>query len=201
MLEKLPYRSTIKSRSLFYIETKKLIKISENNLSDSQLTQIIVDDNLFQVNSETRKKEIARTIQLRLQSLDLFLQQQILENNLETGKSIVLYSIIKTDQLFKEFMHEVIYENSITQANQFKDIVINRYFESKKQQSKRVNSWSEQTIYKLKQVYKTILVDAGFIARESNHYAITLPIIDPLVTDHIKKQDSTPFIHHLFGRY
>lgn len=200
MSEKLPYRSTIKARSLFYIETKKLTNLILNNLNDKELTDFIINKNIFQVNSETRRKEIARTIELRLQSLDLFLQHQILESNLETSKSIVLYSIVKTDQLFKEFMHEVIYENSITQANRFKDVDINRYFESKKQQSETVNSWSDNTIYKLKQVYKTILVDAGFITRESNRYDITLPIIDPVIADHIKKHDHTPFIHHLFGR-
>lgn len=199
MSKELPYRSTIKSRSLFYVETKKLIQLTLRELSDKELAKLIVEDNLFQVNSETRRKEIARTIELRLQSLDLFLQEQIVSNNLDTSKAIILYSILNTDRLFKEFMHEVIYEKSITRENRFKNIDIDRFFDSVKQQSKTVDSWSDNTIYKLKQVYKTILADAGYMKRHKNYYEITLPIIDPAITKHIQTKDTAPFIHYLFG--
>lgn len=200
MLKILPYRSTIKSRSLFFVETRKLTDLILKGLNDAELKKIIIDENLFQVHSETRRKEIARTIKLRLQSLDLFLQRHIVTDNIETSKSIILYSIMKTDRLFTEFMHEVIYEKSVIRQNQFKNIDIDRFFESKKQQSKTVNSWADSTIYKLKQVYKTILTDAGFIQRRNNYYEITLPIINPLIANHIQKKETLSFIHYLFGR-
>src|SRR5699024_3039245 len=118
----------------------------------------------------------------------------------DTSKSIVLYSILKTDRLFREFMHEVIYDKAIIGMNQFQDVHLDTYFSSKKQQSKTVDSWSDYTIYKLKQVYKAILVDAGIIQRHRNIYKITLPIIDPIVAKHIQENESLSFIHYLFGR-
>lgn len=200
MSNELPYRSTIKSRSFFYIESKKYASLILAGLHDDELSHEVIENNLFQVRSEDRRREIARTIQLRLQSLDLFLQKQIVHNNLDTSKSVVLYSIIKTDQLFKEFMHEIIYDHAILKSNRFKDTDIDNYFVEKKLQSKTVNSWTDYTLYKLKQVYKKILSDAGFIQPKQDFYEITLPIIDPQVTNHFQTYEPLSFIHYLFGR-
>lgn len=193
------YRSTIKSRPFFYIETKKLAQLLLQGLNDLELREQVVKENIFQSSSIPRRKEIASTIIRRLRILDEFLLTQIEKNTVDTSKSIVLYSIIKTDRLFHEFMHEVIYEKTIISNHLLNEADFDYYFETKKVQSKTVASWTDYTIYKLKQVYKRILTEAGFIMRDGKRYEILTPVIDPTVVKHIKEIETTLFIPFILG--
>src|SRR5699024_5339780 len=102
----------------------------------------------------------------RLNILDKFLLEQIKVNSVETSKCIVLYAIMKTDRLFYEFLHEVIYEKILISDVKLTDIELNEYFETKKLQSDTVANWSDYTIYKLRQVYKRVLTEAGLLVRD-----------------------------------
>src|SRR5699024_9670938 len=107
-LEKeLQYRSTIKSHPYFYMETKSLADLMLQGFNENEIKEKVIEENIFQVTSETRKKGIASAILKRLQPLDEYLIEMIHNSDIETSKTIVLYSIMKTDRLFFEFMHEV----------------------------------------------------------------------------------------------
>lgn len=193
------YRSTIKSRPFFYFETKKLAKLILEGFNDYEIRKKVTEENILQINNLTRRKEVAAVIQKRLHILDEFLLKQILHNSVETSKAIVLYSIMKTDRLFYEFIHEVIYEKILIRNQLLKDFDLETYFETKRTQSEIVASWKAYTIYKLKQVYKRVLFEAGILEQEKQHHTIVIPIIDPAVIEHIKQTDNTPFIHVLLG--
>jgi len=180
------YRSTIKSRPFFFIETKKLSALILEGLNDYEIREEVVENNIFQTKNISRRKEIASTILRRLHQLDTFLQKNLTNNTVETSKAIVLYSIIKTDRLFYEFMFEVIYEKLLIQDLMLKDSEIDTYFNNKKGQSEVVGGWKDYTIYKLKQVYKRILREAGLLHNDNNNLKITVPMIDPNVISHIK---------------
>jgi len=193
------YRSTIKSRPFFYIETKKLTDLILQGFNDYELREKVVKENILQAASVTRRKEIAATVLRRLHKLDEFLLKHIQSNSIETSKAIVLYSIIKSDRLFYEFIHEVIYEQISIGNMTLKDSDFDNYFEMKRVQSETVASWQDYTIYKLKQVYKRVLFETGLIQRQNKHNKIVIPIIDPTVSDHIKQIEDAPFIHIVLG--
>lgn len=193
------YRSTIKSRPFFYMETKKLTDLILQGLNDYEIKEKVVSENVLQSTSIARRKEVAAVILKRLHILDEFLLNHILNNTVETSKSIVLYSIIKTDRLFYEFIHEVLYEKMLIRNFLLKDTDLDNYFETKKVQSEIVASWQPYTFYKLKQVYKRILFEAGLLHHDNKHHNIVIPIIDPAVIDHIKQIDHTSFIPIVLG--
>src|SRR6476659_9304869 len=101
------YKSTIKSRPFLYKETKKAAILIKQGVNLDKIKNKSVEDNIFQLESETRKKEVASIIVARLKDLDEFIIDKISEGNVETSKILVLYAIIKTDRLFFEFMNEV----------------------------------------------------------------------------------------------
>src|SRR5699024_5096877 len=101
----------------------------------------------------------------RMKVLDDFLIQKIAYGDLDTSKQIVFYSILKTDRLFFEFVQEVYKEKVNLKNNIITDKDFNLFFYSKKEQNERVNSWSEQTVKKLIQVYKYILVESNLAER------------------------------------
>lgn len=193
------YRSTIKSRPYLYIETRKLSELVVQGYNELQLKEQVIDQNIFQVKSESRKREIASVILSRLKVLDDYLIKQIIESDIETSKIIVLYAILKTDRLFYEFMHEVFNDKILYQDLVIMDYDFNTFFEGKRQQSEKVASWKEYTFYKLQQVYIRILFEAGLLQNQKGERKIFVPIMNPDVLEHIRKIDNPRFINVIVG--
>lgn len=193
------YKSTIKSRPYLYKETKKASMLINKGLEVDGIKGKSLEDNIFQLESESRKKEVASIIITRLKSLDKEIIYDIENSNIETSKILVLYSILKTDRLFFEFMNEVYKEKIILKDLYIRDKDFSVFFQNKKEQSEKVASWSEYTFKKLKQVYIRILFESGLIVNQKGDKEIKLPIIDNEVKDYIYKNDGRVYINAILG--
>lgn len=187
MVKNLEYRSTIKSMSYLYIETKKASGLVLQGLKDFQIKDMSIKENIFQMKSEARKREVASMVLKRLKSLDEFLLNKLANGDLETSKQIVIYAIMKTDRLFFEFMNEVYRDKNILKEKYITDSDFNVYFERKCEQSDTVAAWKEYTFYKLKQVFIRILFESGLIKNKKGDKEITIPIIDYDLSQHLKE--------------
>ncbi len=193
------YKSTIKSRPYLYKETKKAAMLINTGTKLDEIKNKSLKDNIFQLESEARKKEIASVIVTRLKAVDDFIINKIENSNVETSKILVLYAITKTDRLFFEFMNEV-YKEKILLKNLFiQDKDFSVFFQNKKEQSNKVNSWTEYTFKKLKQVYIRILYESGLISNQKGDREIIPPIIDNEVKDYIYKIGDKVYINALLG--
>lgn len=193
------YKSTIKSRPYLYKETKRAASLVNKGLEIKELRKESLENNIFQVETETRMKELASIISTRLKELDSYLIQKIEISNIETSKIIVLYAILKSDRLFFEFMNEV-YKERILLKNLFiRDKDFGVFFQNKREQSDKVDSWSEYTFKKLKQVYIRILFESGLIANQKGDRQIVIPIIDSEVKDYIYKLGDKVYINAILG--
>ncbi|MBU8565668.1 DUF1819 family protein [Virgibacillus pantothenticus] len=199
MEKELQYRSTIKSRPYLYLETKSLGELISQGLNECEIKEQVINQNIFQVKSEARKREIASTVINRLKVLDNHLINKINQSDKETSKLIVLYSILKTDRLFFEFMNEVFQEKRNYQDPFLTDSDIYTFFETKRQQSATVAKWTEYTFYKLQQVYIRILYEAGLLKNQKGNREIEIPIIDPDIIEHIKKNDGAKYLEAILG--
>ena len=94
------YKSTIKSRPYLYKETKKAASLINSGLRVDDIKNKSIEDNIFLLESEARKKEVASIISARLKDLDKYIIDKIENSNIETSKVLVLYAIVKTDRLF-----------------------------------------------------------------------------------------------------
>ncbi|MBZ2174152.1 DUF1819 family protein [Schnuerera sp. xch1] len=195
----LKYSSTIKSRPYLYLELKKALLLKLQGLNDSEIREKAIEENIFSMNSENRKKEIASTILNRIQVLDEFLMDKIANGTLETSKQIALYTLLKTDLLFFEFMQEVYREKILLNDYYITDKDFNLFFQRKSEQSERVASWKDYTYYKLKQVYIRILYDAGFIKKIDKGLEIKPPIIEKEVIDHLIEKNDKAYIEAMLG--
>ncbi|URZ01944.1 DUF1819 family protein [Clostridium felsineum] len=193
------YKSTIKSRPYLYKETKKAAILLNSGLKINELKVTAVEENIFQVESEARMKELASIITTRLKELDAYLIDKIENSNIETSKIIVLYAIIKNDRLFFEFMNEVYKEKLLLRDLFIKDKDFNMFFQSKRQQSEKVNSWTEYTFKKLKQVYIRILFECGLIENQRGDRKIKTPILESEVKEYIYKIGDKAYINVIVG--
>ncbi|MBT2214693.1 DUF1819 family protein [Virgibacillus dakarensis] len=192
-----PYRSTIKSKPFLYSETRKLTELLTQGFSEADIRDQVINQNIFQVKTETRKKEIASTILKRLKTIDAFLLKKTVTADINTSKLIVLYAILKTDRLFRDFMNEVFQEKLAIQQPTLEDRDFNAFFEAKRQQSETVAKWKDYTFYKLQQVYVRILFEAGLLSKHNRE--IQIPLMNPDVLDHIRNADDQRFINAIVG--
>lgn len=199
MVNKRVYRSTIKSRPFFYLETKRVANLIVQGLKDFEIKDKAIIENIFQVKTEARKKEIASITLSRLKVLDRYLVEKIAQGDSETSKCLVLYSILKTDRLFFEFLNEVFKEKLIVKDPFLTDKDFNIFFDTKKGQSEKIASWNDYTFYKLKQVYIRILYEAGLIKNQKGDREIIKVYFDYEVMQHIKNKGDQIFIQVLAG--
>lgn len=193
------YKSTIKSRPYLYKETKKASSLINKGLDVNDIKEKSLQDNIFQLESEARKKEVASIITTRLKSLDRHIIYKIENSNIETSKILVLYAIIKNDRLFFEFINEVYKEKILLKDLFIRDKDFALFFQNKREQSEKVESWSEYTFKKLKQVYIRILFESGLIVNQKGDREIKVPIIESDIRDYLYSIGDKIYINAILG--
>lgn len=193
------YISTLKSSSYLYIELKKACNLKIQGFDESEIKNKAIEENIFALSTEARKKEIASTVINRIEVLDNYAIDRIANGSLQTSKQLALYSILKTDRLFFEFMKEVYGEKIILKDYILTDKDFNVFFRRKSEQSEKVASWADYTYYKLGQVYKRILTEAGFIKNVSKEIEIVPQIMEDDIINHLKSIGDTKYVETMLG--
>lgn len=193
------YKSTIKSRPYLYKETKKASSLINSGFNIDNIKEKSLKDNIFQLESEARKREVASIITARLKDLDKQVIYNIENSNVETSKILVLYAILKTDRLFFEFINEVYKEKILLKDLFIRDKDFGVFFQNKREQSEKVASWSEYTFKKLKQVYIRILFESGLIVNQKGDREVKVPIIESEVKDYLYSIGDKVYLNAILG--
>lgn len=163
MSKELDYSATLTGASFLLYELKQVLKLKREGILEDDIKKKVIEENVFEYKFTSSLKRIAPSVIRRAFALDEQLQDRVLNGQLEEGKIINVYAIMKTDRLFFEFMNEVIREK--LEANNYllekKDL--NVFFISKMEQNEKMAKWTELTINKLKQVYMKLLYEAGLL--------------------------------------
>lgn len=199
MKKQLEYKSTIKSMPFLYLEQKKAARLKNEGLNYVQIKDMAVKENIFQLNSESRKKEIASMVIRRLKVLDDYLIENLINGNVDKSKQIVIYSIMKSDILFFQFMQEVYREKYILKNPYITDKDFSIYFQRKCEQSEKVAAWKEYTFYKLKQVFIRILFEAGLIKNQKGDREIIRPIMEEELKEYLKEIGDKKYLKAMLG--
>lgn len=193
------YKSTIKSMAFLFLELKKASGLYLQGLKADEIKKKALEENIFLLDTENRIKEIASTVLKRIEVLDEFLLRKLTNGNLETSKQIALYAILKTDRLFFEFMQEVYREKYLLGDYIITDRDFNTFFQRKSEQSEQVASWKDYTLYKLKQVYKRTLLQAGFVKKNKKNIQIVRPLMEEDVVEHLKSKGEQIYLQAMLG--
>lgn len=183
-MKKNEYSSSLNGASFLLYELKQVVKLKLLGYSDPEVRKKVKEENLFQFSNPNRINRTLPSIMRRGEVLDKTLAHLLLESSLETSKVINLYTIMKTDILFYEFMVEVVGEK--IQNNNFllekKDI--NVFFVNKAEQNQKVAAWSDINLEKLKRAYMQVLFESGML-RERQSNELTKLFIDPQIREHL----------------
>ncbi|MFW6015166.1 MAG: DUF1819 family protein [bacterium] len=174
------------------------LKLNNPKMTDSELKNEAVEDNIFQYKNANRRKEVASTLLKRLNGLDDYLLNLLINGSMDISKYIATYSILKTDRLFYEFMDEVYKDKYQVRNPYLTDKDFNIFFQHKAEQSDRVAGWTDYTYYNLKRVFIRILVQAGLINNEKER-KITKALIDKEIINHIENNDNPKYVQAMLG--
>lgn len=164
-----------------------------------EIQKLAVEDNIYQVQSESQSLKIANSVYTRLSSLPEPVLEDIVNSNLPTSKILILISIMKTDNLFFEFMYEVFRNKIILGDYTLKNRDLNIFFEEKKSQSEIISNWAESTIKRLIRGYVGILHQSGLLTIDSSERLIQFPFIDFRVKQHLYDNDLAPYVNSITG--
>ncbi|MEK3752877.1 DUF1819 family protein [Bacillus sp. FSL K6-6483] len=187
------YSSSLNGASFLLFELKKVIKLKLLGFSKQEIRQKIIEENLFQFNNQGRVKRALPSVMKRAEAIDETLASLLLEDSIETGKTLNLYAIMKTDLLFFEFMDEVIGEKLHNNDYLIEKKDINLFFTSKAEQSEKVAGWSDINIEKLKRAFMQVLFESGML-RTRKGKELNRLVIDERIKNHLKHIGDARFI-------
>ncbi len=193
MTIELEYSSSLNGASFLLFELKQVIKLKQLGLSKQEIRQKIKEDNLFQFNNQGRINRALPSVMKRAEAIDETLAALMLEGSIETGKTLNLYAIMKTDLLFFEFMDEVIGEKLHNNDYLIEKKDINLFFTSKAEQSEKVASWSDINVEKLKRAYMQVLYESGMLRTRKGKELDRL-IIDEQIKNHLTRIGDARYI-------
>ncbi|WP_187146475.1 DUF1819 family protein [Methanobrevibacter smithii] len=187
------------SHSFWYLETKNTAEYLAEDISKKELMELSLTENIYQVDSERRARELTNVCYRRLNgfSNDLLIYLSTCDQN--SGKLLVLISILRNDKLFFEFMHEVFREHIILGNYTIKDSDLDIFFMNKSNQSEVIENWKDTTLRKVKTNYKNFLIEADLLEKEEGNYKIILPFVDFKLKELLTQNNLTPFLNAISG--
>ena len=138
MKTELKYSSQIKDMGLLAKEMKIACQEYQQTHDLGVIVQKSISDNIFMVNTERRRKELAYKIISRVAALDDTIIKMIVESPYNTSSVLSLYALMKTDRLVFEFMNEVIKDKIELMNYRLTDIELNQFMLYKSQQSELI---------------------------------------------------------------
>ena len=174
-------------------------KLKADGYTDKEIREKSKNENIFQSRSEHQRIKTASTVSKRLNMLDEQLINKLINGDSTTIKQIIIYSIMKSDRFFFEFMDEVYKDKIILREFIIKDSDINIFIKRKQEQIPQIAQWTESTLKKLKAQYLTMLQEANFIKRINGAIEIIPPVIDPSLYDHLLEIGDEAYLKAMIG--
>ena len=178
MVETMNYSAGLVSQSFWFVEIRKIIKLVNDGMTEDEIKNLCIDENLFGAMKEYRAKRIYGYIWNRIKQLDKTMIDIFCTSDIATQKVINLISILRSDRLFLEFMFEVYREKNILGVNVIEDSDVNIFFKNKEIQSEGVAAWSDTTKCRLRSIYINYLTDSNLLTVVEKKKIITPPILD-----------------------
>lgn len=197
MLDK-NYSAGMVSKVFAFVETRKTAELMNQGYTEEEIIEKVKEENIYQLRAEERKLRTYRYIKDRLNALPEEAVKMLPTLDADNAKILVLIGVMKTDQLFFEFVYEVYRNKVILGENTIDNRDLNQFFDDKINQSEKVRSWSESGIKKLKNCYIKNLVDAGLMESAKSRI-IKVPLVDYRIQELLKKNDMDVYLAAVKG--
>ena len=180
-VDKKRYSASAVKVSFWFAEFRKVMQMLDRGYSMSEIRELNLRENIFSASTPLRAKQIFQTVSGRVLALDADISALFLSSDLATQKLIALVAAMAYDELFFDFVYEVVREKMIMGNDQLTDQRHSRFLQEKQEQDESVARWTDATFVRLAKCYKTMLYvfEAGIINKDVGARIIIPPIVDP----------------------
>lgn len=194
MPRKLKYSSNIKDKGLLGKELKTAAELyCQGNLYE-KIVELSINENVFQVNTERRRKEMADCIVVRMKYLDDFSLRRIAEGTIFLANTLSLYAMMKTNPLVYDFMNEVYREKAELMINRITDADMNQFMDVKAQQIEAVANWTDGNKEKVRGALRNALIEAGALRDMGSFYMVLVPVLDMDLVQNLLSVDGDTYL-------
>lgn len=194
MPRKLKYSSNIKDKGLLGKELKLAAELYCQGNSFEKISEMSIDENIFQVNTERRRKEMAECIIVRMKYLDEFTIKRIAVGTIFLANTLSLYAMMKTNPLVFDFMNEVYREKAELMINRITDADMNQFMDVKAQQIETVAKWTDGNREKAKGALRNALIEAGVLRDMGSFYMVLVPVLDMDLVQNLLSIDGETYL-------
>lgn len=194
MARKRKYSSNIKDKGLLGKELKSAAELYSQGLSYEKISVQSINDNIFQVNTERRRKELADCVITRMKYLDDFTLKKVADGTIVLAGIISMYAILKINPFVYDFMNEVYREKAELMINRITDADINQFMDVKSQQVEEVGKWTDGNKERVKGALRNMLIEAGMIRDMGSFYMILVPVMDTDIVKNLREIDGDIYL-------
>ena len=163
-MKPIEYKGGITREQFLYYETKIVARLVLQGLSQNEITDIIIRDNLFQMPTEKSIRSIASGLYKRVTCCDnTNLIDLIANGTMDVSKQASLYLFMLYNRLVWEFMVDLIGEKFRLKDYSFDKGDLNLFISNIQRADSDVEAWSDTTIVKVKGVLIKCLADTGYL--------------------------------------
>ena len=177
------YSAKLTAEPFLYTETKIIAEYILNGEDVNELRKRNIEENLIHYKKQKSIQRVNSPIFRRLAVLDEELLREFIYSDIDTSKYILLYAIMKTDKLVRDFIIEVYKDKLLMRKEYIEKIDIDNWYDDKCTISKTLRERSESTTNKLKQVIMKIMQDSGLVKKEREKNNYRFKVIRPLLKD------------------
>lgn len=170
------YSAKLTGANFLYNETKIIGSYLLNGEDHKELRRRNVEENLIKYKSPKAISRVNSPIFERLNVFNEEMLEEFVNGDLENSRLLLVYAIMKTDNLVCDFITEVYKDRILRYKDYIEQFEINDWFENIYVNSNLCNV-SDTTKYKLKQVMMRIMIDSGLVKKEDDKYKIIIPIL------------------------
>lgn len=171
------YSAKLTAEPFLYNETKIIAEYLLNGEDPNELKRRNIEENLIHHKKIGSVKRVNSPIFRRLSVLNEELLYDLVHSELENSKFILLYAIMKTDKLVRDFIIEVYKDKLLMRKEYIEKFDIDNWYEEKCILSQTLKERTESTSAKLKQVIMKILQDSGLVVKEKDRFKIIRPLL------------------------
>ena len=171
------YSAKLTGEPFLYTETKIIGRYLLEGANEEELKKQNIEENLIKHKKISSVKRVNVPIFRRLKVMDKEMLEEFVCSDIETSKYILLYAIMKTDKLVRDFIIEVYKDKLYMRKEYIEKFDIDNWYDEKCLLSKILQERTESTSAKLKQVIMKILQDSGLVIKEKHRYKIIRPLL------------------------
>ena len=171
------YSTKLTAEPFLYVETKIIGRYLLNGEDKRELKKRNIEENLIKHKKVGSIKRVNSPIFRRLDVMDKEMLEEFVCSDIETSKHILLYTIMKTDKLVRDFIIEVYKDKLYMKKEYIEKFDIDNWYEEKCILSSTLREKTEATTAKLKQVIMKIMQDSGLVIKEKESFKIVRPLL------------------------